>query len=460
MVLDVSDLGLWNEVYLPLMDAERDAFDINTLWGSGGSGKSQYIFRRWITKMFEKRRRRYYVIRKVNATLRTSSYQDLKDCVYDWGVEKYFKFTVNPLRIQGPNGNEVVFLGCDDPEKLKSLAAGDEVFCEEVTELDKTDFLQIMIRVRGQGKDGDRKIIWAAFNPVDEDHWVKTTLVDPAVHWNTTTTANASTGNIRAVHTTYLDNKFVGDAYAQKMEYIRALDFNYYRIYALGQWGITRPDAPFFHKFDEEAHVSAHFQKYSEWPRYNPDKAIYVSFDFNIINSAIVSQKHWEAGYFPYLQEYHEAGGFDLDAVVDEILDTYTDSYVMVTGDPAGNAGSALTKDNASGFDIIRSRFAARGQGWRCNMDNVASASLGYRTSKLISNAVLHHEKGNLFFHPEMKRTISDMKKMRQGKEGGLDKKHCDDHDYGHLGDCVRYDTAFHMEDHFKSYGYDFLKAG
>ena len=47
---------------------------------------------------------------------------------------------------------------------------------------------------------------------------------------------------------------------------------------------------------------------------------------------------------------------------------------------------------------------------------------------------------------------LRDIRKMMQDSLGGLDKKHCNKNDYGHLGDCVRYDMAFHFYKLYTSY--------
>jgi phage terminase large subunit len=39
------------------------------------------------------------------------------------------------------------------------------------------------------------------------------------------------------VHSTYLDNKFIDPEYRRVLEELKEQDYNYYRIYALGEWG-------------------------------------------------------------------------------------------------------------------------------------------------------------------------------------------------------------------------------
>lgn len=442
MILDVSDKEHWNEVYLPLLDAEKEQYATNVLYGSGGSGKSRFIVQRIVTKCFEHKRRRYAIIRKVQSTLRHSVFQEFLDVIEGWGLEKYFDCTVSPLSIKGPNGNKIIFLGCDKREKLKSLAEMDEVFIEEITELDILDYLQIDIRLRGVEKESGKKILWAAFNPIDEGHWVKSGLID------------IKDKSVRSLKTTYKDNRFVGGEYEEKMQRIRLLDENYYNIYALGIWGTIRPEFPFFYKFDEKKHVTAHFAKYGRWPMYDPTQAVYLSLDFNKNNSCIVSQKNDETGYYAYLEEYHRGVGFDLRDLAEEIIAKYGRSYIFVTGDPAGNSQNSYSKKNNSGYDLFKGYLTEFTDEFMIDFSHVSVSPMEYKASKRISNAVLLHEQ--MYFHPDMIETIADLKKMKQSKDGGLDKVDCDKHDYGHLGDCVRYDHAFHMIERWHGYGYAF----
>lgn len=442
---------------MPLFNAERSMYDIVTLWGSAGSGKSRWIVQRFVTKMLSKKKRRYVMIRKVADTLRRSVYQEFLDVISSWNLDSRFKCTVNPMRIVNiKTGSEVIFMGLDSREKIKSLAAADEMFIEEITELEMLDFLQVLTRIRGLGKEGDKKLIWAAFNPVDEEHWVKSVLID-----RKNGDKNFKNLKIYHKHTTWRDNKFVGKDYEAKLNMVGEFDPNYYNIYSLGLWGSIKPDFPFFYKFSEERNVNGHLKKYGREVQYDPNYAIYLSFDFNKRNSCVVSQKDFEKGYFAYLEEINEPVGFDLTDLVNRIIDDYGDNNYFITGDPSGNSASAFSQKNISAYVQIKNAFRDRGLEHRCNTKNVSVTPLDYKNSKAICNMLLTREE--MWFSKNMKMTLRDVRKMMQDGLGGLDKNHCNKHDYGHLGDCVRYDMAFHFYKRYTSYklqmkGYDLEK--
>ena len=324
-----------------------------------------------------------------------------------------------------------------------------EIFIEEITEFELLDLLQIMIRVRGIGLGGDRKLIWAAFNPVDEEHWVKKTLIEIESQIG----EDLAEFKIRNLHSTYLDNKFVGKNYVANLNKVRQLDPNYYRIYGLGEWGSIKPDAPFFYKFDYEKNVNAHRKKYGREVKYNPLLPVYLAFDFNKSNSCIVSQKDWGRRYFTYLEEINEPVGFDLKAVVTRVVQTYGTTYYNVTGDPSGNGASAFTQDNQAAYSLMKGYFKDLGCEHFADFSAVTRSPLHYLPSKAISNAIFLEEE-EVYFHPSMTKTVKDLTQMRQSKDGGLDKLFCDKNNFGHLGDCVRYDQAFHFYNVWSNYGY------
>ena len=110
----------------------------------------------------------------------------------------------------------------DDPEKIKSIADIDRIWIEEGTELGKKDFDQLDLRLRWK----PNMQITCTFNPVNAEHWLNTDFWEK---WNTE--------NQTLLHTTYRDNRFVWPEYDVVMERLKKQNYNYYKIYALWQWG-------------------------------------------------------------------------------------------------------------------------------------------------------------------------------------------------------------------------------
>src|SRR6185436_16374500 len=83
-----------------------------------------------------RRNRKTLVIRKVAKTLKESAYSEIKTVIYEWGLQESFHFLLSPLSITNKlTGVQMLFMGLDDPEKVKSISGVDRVWVEEATEL-------------------------------------------------------------------------------------------------------------------------------------------------------------------------------------------------------------------------------------------------------------------------------------------------------------------------------------
>lgn len=91
--------------------------------GGRGSTKSSFIGGRIIPFLLIANPNCHAVVfRKVGNTLKTSVYSQVQWGIYDEGLQDYFVFHVNPLEIiYKPTGQKILFLGMDDPGKVKSI---------------------------------------------------------------------------------------------------------------------------------------------------------------------------------------------------------------------------------------------------------------------------------------------------------------------------------------------------
>ena len=162
-----------------------------------------------------------------------STFAELKSAISRLGLEDVWESKLNPLTLRcKATGNMVMFRGCSDSraiERLKSVTVPTGkicwCWCEEATELKASDFEAIDDRLRGQLPEGHFYQITLTFNPINSGHWIKSKLWD------------YSSPDIFKHHSTYLQNKFVDEAYKRRMERRKDTDPEGYRIYALGEWG-------------------------------------------------------------------------------------------------------------------------------------------------------------------------------------------------------------------------------
>lgn len=202
------------------------------LKGSAGSGKSVDTAQQYLIRLLKDKGRNLVCIRKSDVTNRDSTYAELTGAIYRLGLDKYFECRLSPLQIRCINGNMIIFRGVNDEkqrEKLKSITFQKgkltDVWIEEATELTQSDFEIIDDRLRGNLPSGQFYQIKMTFNPVNKNHWIKKQFFD------------RQDENTLTCHSSYLDNRFIDDAYKARMQRRKEVDPDGYRIYGLGDWG-------------------------------------------------------------------------------------------------------------------------------------------------------------------------------------------------------------------------------
>ena len=208
------------------------------LMGSAGSGKSTNIAQDYILKLSDPAYKgaNLLVIRKVEVSHRDSTYAELTAAIFrifgpDWPI--FWEIRQSPLRLRSRvTGCEIIFRGMKDDkerEKVKSINFQKGklcfIWCEEATELHEQDVEILDDRLRGRLPSGLYYQMTFTFNPISDKHWIKKRLWD-----------YQDDETIKS-HSTYLQNRFIDEAYKKRMERRRLLDPQGYKIYGLGEWG-------------------------------------------------------------------------------------------------------------------------------------------------------------------------------------------------------------------------------
>jgi phage terminase large subunit len=207
--------------------------------GGAGSGKSMDIAIGYIKKLSDPlyKGSNLLCVRKVNASNRDSTYAELKKAartIFGEDMERIWDipegrsssmFMENKL-----TGAQIIFRGCnnsDDIEKIKSVTFAHgtltDIWIEEATEITENDFEILDDRLRGKLRDGLFYQISLSFNPISS--WIKKRFFDYPDF------------NADISETTYLNNRFIDEAYALRMEERRKRDPEGFRIYGEGLWG-------------------------------------------------------------------------------------------------------------------------------------------------------------------------------------------------------------------------------
>lgn len=254
-----------NDTFYPLLfDQSRYLL----LRGGSGSSKSYFSVDKIIYRMLKERGNRFLFVRAIKDTIRNSMYRLFKDRVYQLGLEQFFEFRDTLLEVIVPlTGGEILCVGMNDRERLKSIADPTSAWVEEITELDEHDFLQLNMRLRSE-KGGYRQTI-CSFNPIDEYHWLRNYFPDQIEEdldkkyearqqrrkynkgWIDFKIDEISSRMLRKIKvgdeiaeidyclhlSSYEDNRFINLEYKAELEDLRHKDFNYWNIYAKAKWG-------------------------------------------------------------------------------------------------------------------------------------------------------------------------------------------------------------------------------
>jgi len=156
------------------------------------------------------------VVRKSFPSLRGSVLRDFREILeregwYDAGMHNKTEQTYNLF------GNYWEFISIDESQKIRGRKRN-ICFANECNELLLEDFRQLILRTT------DKFIL--DYNPSDEFHWIYDHVIprDDATFFKTT----------------YLDNPYLSQETVAEIERLRDTDADYWRVYGLGERGISR----------------------------------------------------------------------------------------------------------------------------------------------------------------------------------------------------------------------------
>lgn len=222
--------GLVNKAYLPYLKAQQRR---QIFYGGSSSGKSVFIAERVVLDVLQGRN--YLVARKVAKTLRNSVWNEVIKAIALLGLQKLFDIGKSEMVITAKNnGKQILFVGLDDVEKVKSITPQNgvltDIWIEEATELEYEDYKQLEKRVRGLSKHAKR--ITLTFNPIYQTHWIYTEFFG---EWEDGKSC-LRTDDLLILKTTHVSNEFLSPDDHAALE--DESDPYYYNVYTLGNWGV------------------------------------------------------------------------------------------------------------------------------------------------------------------------------------------------------------------------------
>ena len=298
------------------------------LKGGAGSGKSysmaQHVF---LSLLNKNKKENWLILRKVANTVKYSTFSLLKGIINKNKAEGFFNINKSDKSFECVSGNKAIMVGLDDPEKIKSIYDMDKIWMEEASEFSKDDFLQLSLRLRGEG---EKKQYFLSFNPIDQDHWIKDYFFDN------------KKPDVRLDHSTYRHNKFLDAEYTRELKRLKEIDEYYYQVYCLGEWGVIS-EARVFHN------LKVHEFDYDESNLEN----VRYGMDFGFVNaSSLISTGYRDNSLYIFDELYYrELTNTELISKVD---DSGFDKNNVIIADSA--EPDRIKEFRQAGYDISGSK--------------------------------------------------------------------------------------------------------
>ena len=203
-----------NVVFSHLLNSDKR---ITVEQGGSRSGKTYNILI-WIIFYYSTNNedKTITICRKTFPSLRASVMRDFLDILkrFDIYDERFHNKTNNEYEL---NGNLIEFISLDQPQKIRGRKR-DLLYINEANELYFEDWQQLVMRTTG-------KVI-IDYNPSDSFHWIYDRVIPR--------------DDCEFFQTTYKDNPFLDKEIINEIERLRDTDDDYWRIYGLGERGVSR----------------------------------------------------------------------------------------------------------------------------------------------------------------------------------------------------------------------------
>ena len=151
------------------------------LWGGASSGKSHDAPTKILIRMLEEThsevKHRFLATRKVKDKIKHSVFDQFKERIQKMNLNYLFKITESEMKILCKNGNEILFAGLDDPNKLESFEGVTGIYNEEAIQMSRKDFMILDKTMRSSAPFTKQMIF--CYNPIDWNSFLKTEPAHP-----------------------------------------------------------------------------------------------------------------------------------------------------------------------------------------------------------------------------------------------------------------------------------------
>ena len=366
--------------------------------------------------------------------------------------------------------SEIVLRGLDTDEKAKGVESYKYIYLDELDHFAKSEYGQITLSLRGiLGQK-----VFATWNPVDVNSWVKTDLVDnyefidskwslPSEH---SSIKISTCGTVVLIRTMYEDNYwivgspeknygFVDERIISIYESLAFRDANSYKVNVLGEWGKTTYGGEFLKQWKSERHTGDY--------QYNPELPVHLIFDENVNPyfpcSVFQISKDMKTAYL-----VHEFAMKHPDNTVSSMCREITrklkewghKEYVFIGGDATSQKSDVKQEKGHDLFRLIMNelqQFNPRRA--------VLHSNPSVKTSSEFVNSILESEIHGLKIRVNVKcrNNITDFENTKEDKNGAVDKKTVTNpqtkvtyQPYGHFCDILRYFVCYNFANEYEKH--------
>lgn len=249
-----------NVVYDHLSQSEKR---ITVMQGGTRSGKTYNIILFFVIRLLQERGKTLSIVRASLPSLKGSVMRDFMEILLKLNLynEDDHNKTESTYLL---NGNLVEFVSVDQPQKIRGRKRS-YLFINEANELNYEAWMQLIFRTT------DKIVI--DYNPSDEYHWIYDKVIPR--------------DDAEFFITTYKDNPFLPKELIEEIERLQQADENYWRVYGLGERGISQQT------------IYTHWQEVPEMPG---GCEVFYGMDFGYNNPSSIVKVGLKEGTL-YVQE-------------------------------------------------------------------------------------------------------------------------------------------------------------
>lgn len=227
--INLEDLILpkYRKAYL---ETKKDNYTFFIFSGGRGSGKSSFISLSLILDMI-KNKVNFIVAKRYGNSIKKTVLPQMKWAINQLGLNIYFRENKSEMYLEYiPFGNKIIFVGADDPDKIKGLKDDKFPFArlwiDEITQFkteDEIDSIKNSV-IREELENLTYKIFYSYNPPKRKHNWVNKkfeTVTIPKKYF--------------VLKTSYLDNKYISKAFIEEAEHIKETNNMKYRWEYLGE---------------------------------------------------------------------------------------------------------------------------------------------------------------------------------------------------------------------------------